>query len=80
MSKQKNLQKYNDFIALGSEIAASMVAPLLIGWYVDLHFNTNPWGIIIGVIFSFLGLFYNIYKLTVQSSNTNKRDENEDTG
>lgn len=56
-----------------------MVVPLLIGWYVDERFKTNPWGIIIGVLFSFLGLFYNIYKLTVQSKDLNNRgDESEE--
>ena len=79
MRKPGDLQKYNDVIALGSEIAASMVVPLLIGWYIDEHYNTKPWGILAGIIFSFLGLFYTIYKITVQSKDANhKGDEREE--
>lgn len=78
MKKPEDFRKYNEYIALGSEIAASMVVPLLIGWYVDEHFHTEPWGILVGILFSFLGVFNIIYKLTVQSKNTkSKRDDNE---
>lgn len=75
MRKRGDLQKYNEFVALGSEIAASMVVPLLIGWYIDEHFKTKPWGILAGILFSFLGLFYNIYKLTVQSKDINQKKD-----
>lgn len=75
MINPDNFRKYNEYISLGAEIAGSMVVPLLIGSYVDDHFHTQPWGIVIGIIGGFLGVSITLYKITVQSKN--KRDDND---
>lgn len=62
-----NLRKYSEYLGLGAEIAAAMIVPLLIGYGIDKKFKTTPWGIIIGALFGFLGIFSIIYKLVVQS-------------
>lgn len=69
----KNINKYNEYLSLGAEIAAAMIVPLLVGTYIDKHYNTKPWGSLIGVLFGFLGVFNAIYKIAIRSKN--KRDD-----
>ncbi|HKJ34377.1 MAG TPA: AtpZ/AtpI family protein [Balneolales bacterium] len=70
-----NLKKYNDAIGLGSEIAAAMIVPVLIGYYIDQHFHISPWGILGGILFGFLGTFNAIYKVMIRGK---KKDDQGD--
>lgn len=74
MIDPENLRKYSEFIGLGSEIAAAMIVPLLIGVYLDKHYNTEPWGVAVGIIIGFLGVFNAIYRVVIKA-NRNKSDD-----
>lgn len=36
-------------IAIGAQFVGTFVGSILVGWMVDNHFSTNPWGLISGV-------------------------------
>ena len=62
-------------MSLGSEIAAAMIVPLLIGVYLDKHYNTSPWGVIGGTIIGFLGVFNAVYRVVIRANNKNSDDQ-----
>ena len=41
------------FISLGVELAAAIVTPLYIGYRIDSHYHSSPWGICLAL---FIGI------------------------
>ncbi len=62
-------------MSLGSEIAAAMIVPLLVGVYLDKHYNTNPWGVIGGIIIGFLGVFNAVYRVMIRANKKKSDDQ-----
>ena len=78
----RNLAAYGEYIALGANIAASMIVPVVIGIYVDKHWNISPWGVIIGALLGFGGMISIVIKLAAKTGKTEytdrkKRSEND---
>ena len=46
--------------SIGFEVAATVAGGALVGYWVDRHFKSAPWGLLIG---SVLGLFAGLYNL-----------------
>lgn len=63
----KDLAKYGKYIALGSQIAASMIIPVVLGIYLGRYWNFDPWGVIIGTLLGFGGLISIVLKLASQT-------------
>ncbi|MEX0681335.1 MAG: AtpZ/AtpI family protein [Balneolales bacterium] len=62
-----SLNKYGEYIALGTNIAASMIIPVVIGIYVDKYWNLSPWGVVIGALLGFGGMISIVIKLAAQT-------------
>ncbi|MDR9417423.1 AtpZ/AtpI family protein [Gracilimonas sp.] len=54
MSKNFLPKKYSEYLGLGAEIAASLVIPILAGYYLDEFFGTSPVLILIGVLLAMI--------------------------
>lgn len=65
-----NLVKYAEYLALGTQIAATMVVPVVIGIYIDKKWETTPWGLISGMILGFGGLISIVIKLASKTGKT----------
>ncbi|MGO9481001.1 MAG: AtpZ/AtpI family protein [Candidatus Kryptoniota bacterium] len=50
------------YMGLGTELAASVVGMLLIGYFLDKHFGTSPWLVLVGAAVGLIGGFYNFIK------------------
>jgi ATP synthase protein I len=50
------------YMGLGTELAASVVGMLLVGYFLDQHFNTSPWLLLIGALVGMIGGFYNFFR------------------
>lgn len=46
----------------GMELAAALVAFVLIGLWIDRHFETDPWGILICSAIGIIGGMYNLVR------------------
>ena len=49
------LAKGGRFLALGMQIAGSVVGGMLLGWYADRYFGTEPWLTTLFTLVGFLG-------------------------
>jgi F0F1-type ATP synthase assembly protein I len=49
-------------MGLGTELAASVVGMLLVGYFLDQHFNTSPWLLLTGAAVGMTGGFYNFFR------------------
>ncbi len=57
------LAKGGRFLALGFQLAGSIIGALLLGWYADRYFGTEPW---LTALFT-LGGFYGSMRLLLWS-------------
>jgi F0F1-type ATP synthase assembly protein I len=64
------------YLGLGTELAASVAGMLLIGYFLDEHFNTSPWLLLTGAAIGTIGGFYNFFREVQKLGkiDTRKRD------
>jgi len=65
MLKPKPKSDFLRAASLGVEIATAVFLGAFIGYEVDLHFKTGPWGLAFGVVLGSLAGFWNAYKFAV---------------
>lgn len=47
---------------IGFELVAAVVGFTLVGLWVDRHYGTDPWGILIGLALGLIGGMYNLIR------------------
>jgi F0F1-type ATP synthase assembly protein I len=50
------------YLGLGTEFAAAVAGLTLVGYWVDRHFGTRPWGLLIGAGLGLVGGMYNMLR------------------
>ena len=63
----------------GVELAAGVGGACLLGWWIDRHFETRPWALLICAIVGVIGSLYNLVRQSVRDmgriSAAGKRDD-----
>ncbi|MEO8196464.1 MAG: AtpZ/AtpI family protein [Thermoanaerobaculia bacterium] len=52
----------------GIELAAAVGGFALLGYWIDRHYGSSPWGILIGALLGLIGGFYNLVKASLAAS------------
>jgi F0F1-type ATP synthase assembly protein I len=55
------------YAGLGFELAASVAVLTLVGWWVDRHFGSAPWGVLAGALIGLVGGMYNMVRQALES-------------
>jgi F0F1-type ATP synthase assembly protein I len=50
--------------ALGFEFACAVAGFVLIGFWIDRHYSSGPWGTLICLVLGLVGAFYNLIRGT----------------
>ena len=50
------------FSGIGIEFVAAIAGFALVGYWVDRHWDTKPWGLVIGAVLGLLGGMYNLIR------------------
>jgi len=50
------------YSGVGLELAGATAGLALIGYWVDRHFGSQPWGILAGVVLGLVGGLYNLIR------------------
>lgn len=51
---------------VGAELAAAMIGLSLLGYWIDCHLKTSPWGLLICAILGIVGALYNLVRKAVR--------------
>jgi ATP synthase protein I len=52
---------------VGLELAGAVAGFALLGYWVDRHYATEPWGLVGGVVLGFVGGLYNLVKQSLRA-------------
>ncbi len=71
------LRKALDFSALGLEMGISVIIGLYLGHLSDKHWNTDPWGFLLGVIFGLGAAGLALYKAFLRLKKMESQNDSE---
>ncbi len=54
--------------SVGTELAAAVVGLTLLGYAVDRHYGTTPWGVVTGALLGIVGGMYNFLRAALAES------------
>ena len=52
----------------GVELAAAVGGFALLGYWIDRHYDSSPWGLLVGALLGLIGGFYNLIKASLSAS------------
>jgi len=62
---------------IGIEFAAAVAGFALVGYWVDRHYGTNPWGVVVGAALGIVGATYNLIRASLAAFAEASREDNE---
>jgi F0F1-type ATP synthase assembly protein I len=68
------------YSGVGLELAGAIGGLALVGYWIDRHYGTNPWGILGGVIIGLVGGLYNLVRESLAAVREAKADDDERRG
>jgi len=69
LSKKGKPTDYIEFLSLGGEIAAGILLPMFIGYWLDQWLNTSPWLLLTGCVVGIINIFILIFQLNDRLNN-----------
>lgn len=63
MKNDDKLGDYVEYLFLGTEIAASIAVPILLGYWLDYYFQMSPWLLLIGCVVGLVNFFILIFRM-----------------
>ena len=60
---------------MGLEFAGAVAGFTLIGYWVDRHYATGPWGVVVGAALGLTGGLYNLVKESLQAVHDAQDDD-----
>lgn len=54
--------------SIGFELVAAVAVFILVGYWWDRHFETQPWGLIVGAALGLIGGMYNLIRQSLLAS------------
>jgi F0F1-type ATP synthase assembly protein I len=52
----------------GLELAGAVAGFALVGYWIDRHYGTDPWGIVTGLILGIVGGLYNLVRQSLRAA------------
>jgi len=63
LNDDRKISNYIEYVSLGIEIAAALMIPVLLGYWLDNYFGWNPWLLLTGCMVGIVNIFLLIFRL-----------------
>lgn len=60
---------------LGFELVAAIAGFAFVGYWIDRHYETTPWGLVVGAILGIVGGLYNFIRSALRATGTDAGDQ-----
>jgi F0F1-type ATP synthase assembly protein I len=61
-------QPWMRLAGVGVELAAAVGGFALLGYWIDRHYGSSPWGLLTGALLGLVGGFYNLIKASLSAT------------
>jgi F0F1-type ATP synthase assembly protein I len=75
MSADKRFPDWVRHSGVGLELAGAVAGFALVGYWIDLHYGTNPWGVVVGLVLGIVGGLYNFVREALQATREAQRED-----
>jgi ATP synthase protein I len=75
MSAENRFPGWVRYSGVGLELAGATAGLALVGYWIDRHYGTSPWGILGGVIVGLVGGLYNLVRESLQAVREAEEDD-----
>ena len=79
MNRDRGTSDYSGLALIGTAVT-ELVAPILIGVWVDNRFGWAPWGLVVGTTIGFVGGIGHLLVIAGRADKTNKTKSGESDG
>ena len=66
--RQENRPNWIRWSGVGVEFAAAVAALTLVGYWIDRHYDSRPWGTLIGALLGLIGGMYNLIRSSLAAA------------
>ncbi len=75
MSADKRFPDWVRHSGVGLELAGAVAGFTLAGYWIDRHYGTNPWGLVVGLVLGIVGGLYNFVREALQATREAQRED-----
>jgi len=75
MSADKRFPNWVRHSGVGLELAGAVAGFALVGYWIDRHYGTSPWGLVVGVVLGIVGGLYNFVKEALRATREAQQDD-----
>ena len=76
--QSKRMPSWVRYSGMGMELAAAVAGFVLVGVWIDRHYETAPWGVVIGAVLGLVGGMSNLIRESLTAIRSQEtKDENE---
>ena len=75
MSAEKRFPDWVRHSGVGLELAGAVAGFSLIGYWIDRHYGTSPWGLVVGLALGVVGGLYNFVREALQATREAQQED-----
>jgi ATP synthase protein I len=75
MSADKRFPDWVRHSGVGLELAGAVAGFSLIGYWIDRHYGTSPWGLVVGLALGVVGGLYNFVREALQATREAQQED-----
>ena len=75
MSADKRFPDWVRHSGVGLELAGAVAGFSLIGYWIDRHYDTSPWGLVVGLALGVVGGLYNFVREALQATREAQQED-----
>lgn len=75
MSADKRFPNWVRHSGVGLELAGAVAGFALVGYWIDRHYGTGPWGLVVGLVLGIVGGLYNFVREALQATREAKQED-----
>jgi F0F1-type ATP synthase assembly protein I len=75
MSADRRFPDWVRHSGVGLELAGAVAGFALLGYWVDRHYGTQPWGLVVGFVLGTVGGLYNIVREALLATREAKQED-----
>lgn len=61
----------------GFELAAAIGGFTLVGYWIDRHYETGPWGVLTGALLGLVGGLYNLIRASLTAASEARQEDHD---